>query len=163
MDLSKFSMEDMLLAAIKSEIGAKEAYFKLAGGIKNAFLKDKLEFLAWEEDKHRKALESIFKETLLGKEIVVPEETPVPLPDIEIPDEKVPLSTILASAMKAEMAARDFYNSLSELFDNPNTKAAVAYLASMELGHYKLLEIEKEIAERFEEYDEYWPMMHAGP
>jgi hypothetical protein len=33
----------------------------------------------------------------------------------------------------------------------------------MELGHYKLLEVEKESMERFEEADVYWPMMHIGP
>lgn len=37
------------------------------------------------------------------------------------------------------------------------------YIAEMEKGHYKLLEIEKENAEKFEAYNIEWPMMHIGP
>jgi rubrerythrin len=163
MDLSEYSMNDMLLAAIKSEVSANEIYSMLAGGVKNAFLKDKLNFLAEEEKKHQDKLESIYEENFPGKEVALPEESPVPLPDIIFPNENVPLSLILESAMGAEKAANDFYQSLSELFDDPNTKATLTYLAAMEMGHYKLLEIEKEFATRFEEFDEYVPMMHAGP
>ncbi|UCD92130.1 MAG: ferritin family protein [Methanobacteriota archaeon] len=163
MDLSEFNTEDLLLAAIKSEIGANEAYTKLAGGVKNAFLKDRLKFLAEEEMKHRETLITVFKETFMGKEPVVPDETPVPLPDIVVPDEKVPLSRILQSAMDAEIAAHEFYKSLTGRFDNPTMQASIAYLAAMEMGHYNLLQMDKQMAEDFEDYDEYWPMMHAGP
>jgi hypothetical protein len=34
--------------------------------------------------------------------------------------------------------------------------------ATMELGHYRLLEIERENMKRFESYDASWPMMHIG-
>ncbi|MEE9224014.1 MAG: ferritin family protein [Thermoplasmata archaeon] len=163
MDLSKYSMDDLLLAAIKSEVSANEVYVILAEGVKNAFLKDKLSFLSGEEKKHQEKLESIYRENFPGKEVVLPEESPVPLPEIMFPDEGVPLSQILDSAMKAEMAANEFYKSLSGLFEDPNTKATLIYLAAMEMGHYKLLEIEKEYAERFEDFDEYVPMMHEGP
>lgn len=163
MDLSQYSMNDMLLAAIRSEINADEVYSRLAEGVKNAFLKDKLRFLAEEEKKHQEKLESIYRENFPGKEVVIPEETPVPLPDIILPTEKAPLSQVLESAMGAEMAANEFYTSLSGFFDDPNTKATLAYLAAMEMGHYKLLAIEREYALTFEEFDEYHPMMHAGP
>ena len=163
MDLTKYNMDDLLFAAIKSEINANEVYTRLAGGVKNAFLKDKLNFLAGEEKKHEETLRGVFRETFPGKEVVLPEETPVPLPDIIIPDEQVPLTQILESAMGAEMAAHEYYKKLSEMFDNPTTKATLTYLAAMEMGHYKLLEIEKEIAGRFEDFDVYEPMMHAGP
>ncbi len=41
-------------------------------------------------------------------------------------------------------------------------KNTLEYFANMELGHFKILEIEKENVEKFEEYDDYWPMMHVG-
>jgi rubrerythrin len=163
MDLSEYDMEDLLLAAIKSEVRAHEVYTALAEGVKNAFLKDKLEFLASEEMKHQEKLESIYGENFPGKEVVLPEESPVPLPELIFPHEGVPLSTVLESAMNAELAANEFYESLAGLFEDPNTQATLGYLAAMEMGHYKLLEIEKEYAERFEDFDEYVPMMHAGP
>jgi rubrerythrin len=156
-------MNDMLLAAIRSEINANEVYSKLAEGVKNAFLKDKLRFLAGEEKKHEEKLESIYEENFPGKEVIIPEETPVPLPDIILPSEEVPLSQVLESAMGAEMAANEFYTSLSDFFEDPNTKATLTYLAAMEMGHYKLLAIEKEYTQTFEDFDEYYPMMHTGP
>jgi len=33
----------------------------------------------------------------------------------------------------------------------------------MEMGHYRLLELEKEQAEEFEKYDAEFDMMHVGP
>jgi hypothetical protein len=33
----------------------------------------------------------------------------------------------------------------------------------MEMGHYKLLEIEKDNSLKFESYEDSWPMMHVGP
>lgn len=163
MDLTEYKMDDLLLAAIKSEIGANEVYTMLAGGVKNAFLKDKLNFLAGEEKKHEDTLRGVFRENFPGKEIVVPEETPVPLPDIIIPSEQIPLTQVLESAMGAEKAANEYYTKLSDMFDDPTTKATLAYLAAMEMGHYTLLAIEKEIAGRFEDFDVYEPMMHTGP
>jgi hypothetical protein len=31
------------------------------------------------------------------------------------------------------------------------------------MGHYNLLETERDSARDFEEFDDQWPMMHAGP
>ena len=44
MDLSPYDLDVLLLAAIKSEIESKIVYSKLAKKVKNALLKDKLEF-----------------------------------------------------------------------------------------------------------------------
>ena len=49
------------------------------------------------------------------------------------------------------------------LEDGTKLNHTLKYFSDMELGHYKLLEVEKESMERFEEADVYWPMMHIGP
>jgi rubrerythrin len=163
MDLSTFTEEELFLTSIKAEIDANDIYLKLADGIKNAYLKDKLKFLAQEEAKHRNYLEESFKKQFPEKEISVPKKTIVPLPELRIPDERVPLSEVLGSAMKAEKAAQEFYNSFAQRFtEKPDLKKTLELFATMELGHYKLLEIELQNVERFEEYDNYWPMMHIG-
>ena len=66
--------------------------------------------------------------------------------------------------MDAEEAAQDFYKSLSCRFeDDTKIKTTLLYFAEMELGHYKLLEIEKQNMEHFEAADVYDPMVHIGP
>jgi rubrerythrin len=88
----------------------------------------------------------------------------VPLPAISFKDEMAPLSEIFAQAMKAEQAAHDFYLQLSELFnDDFEKKNLLLYFSMMEMGHFKLLELEKINLERLEEYGEEQEMIHVGP
>jgi rubrerythrin len=163
MDLARFSKEELFLSAIKSEVDSREVYSRLSDSVRNAFLKDRLTFLASEEEKHRVFLEDAFKREFSGKGIALPEKTPVPLPEMRIPDESVPVSEVLKSAMNAELAAQDFYNSFAAQFPaDSDMRKVLEFFATMEMGHYKLLEIERENMQRFESYDTYWPMMHIG-
>jgi len=163
MDLSGFELEDLLLAAIKSEVESKQLYSKMAKKTKNGLLKDKLEFLANEEEKHKNFIEEICMNHFPEKEIVLPKTTPVPLPEVEF-SEDTPMSQLLLQAMNAEQAASKFYKSLAGRFEE-GTKFynTLMYFSDMEVGHYKILEMEKESMERFEEGDVYWPMVHVGP
>ncbi|KPL19136.1 MAG: Rubrerythrin [candidate division Zixibacteria bacterium SM23_81] len=164
MELSNYSVEDLMLTALKSEIEAKVAYSQLAEGVENFILKERLNFLAGEEEKHRRFFERLYKKSFPHKEMTLPQESPVPLPQIQIDAENMPLSEILESAMEAELAAHDFYNRLADRYDQqPDVKKMLLYIASMELGHYKILEIERDNAKKFEDYDSQWPMMHVGP
>jgi len=163
MDLMQFSKEELFASAIKSEVESREIYSRLSEAVKNAFLKDRLAFLASEEEKHRAFLQSAFEREFPGRELILPEKTPVPLPEIRIPDETVPLSEVLESAMNAELASQEFYNSFATQFpENGHMRKTLEFFATMEQGHYKLLEMERENIERFEAYDAYWPMMHIG-
>ncbi len=164
MNLSTFSVEDLLLVAIKSEIEAGEFYRNLSDGVKNYMLKDRLRFLSHEEEKHRIFFETLFKKEFPNGEMVFSQKSPVPLPELKITGENVPLSEILWKGMQAEKAAYDFYNGLASRFkNNQEVEKALSYIASMEMGHYKLLEVEKENAKNFEDVDFEWPMMHIGP
>jgi len=164
MDLKKYSLEELLLAAMKSEVESNALYAKIARNIKNGLLKDKLEFLAKEEEKHRLFIEQVYKKKFPKKLIMLPSKTPVPLPELRIPDEDAPLGSVILKAMNAEQAAYEFYKELSKQFtDDAMTRNTLTYFADMELQHYKILEIEKESMERFEQADVYWPMVHAGP
>lgn len=164
MDLSIYMVDDLLLVAMKSEVEAREFYLDLSMGVKNAMLRDKLNFLSDEEEKHRLFFEALFKEKFPNREIALPKKSPVPMPELKIEDEDIPLSEILWKGMQAEKAAYDFYDGLANRFtDNPEVKNALSYIAAMELGHYRLLEVEREIAQKFEDVDFEWPMMHIGP
>lgn len=165
MDLKKYALEDLLLAAIKSEIESQTVYTTITNQVKNGLLKDKFKFLAQEEEKHRGFVEQVYEAKFPKKKITIPKTTPVPLPQLVIPDEDTPLGIILKNAMTAEQAAHEFYQSLSKQFtkDDATIRNTLSYFADMELQHYKILEIEKESMDRFEEADIYWPMVHAGP
>lgn len=164
MDISQYSLEDLLKAAIKSEMESKAVYEHLAGKVPNAFLADKLRFIAGEEQKHREFLENVFKMHLQKPVDELPIDSPVPLPEIAINQPTVPASEVMFQAMKAEEAASDFYRSLSDRFKgDEKTKETLIYLAQMELGHYRLLEVEKEHLDLAEDYEVEWEMMHAGP
>ena len=160
MDLNSYSLEDLLLAAIKSEVDTKRIYEELSKKFKNAFLKDKLKFLSEEEEKHRAFIHYVYRKNFKDKEPILPKKNIVPLPRI---NSEGSASTIFQSAMDAELAAADFYNSLSEKFATaPEIKKTLQYLAVMEKGHYKLLEGEKDIIDRYEDFDTIWPMTHIG-
>lgn len=163
MDLSSFDLVDLLLAAMKSEVESNKLYTKMKKKTKNGLLQDKLEFLAQEEEKHRQFIEDIYRNHYPDNEIVLPRETPVPLPEVKFSND-TPLSVLLKDAMNAEKSASDFYHSLAGRFEE-GTKLhnTLIYFSKMEISHYKILETEKESMEHFEEGDVYWPMVHAGP
>ena len=163
MDLSKFSKETLLLTAIRSEMDSKETYQNVAERVKNALLKEKLSFLASEEEKHREIIEAIYSKEFPDKKLEVPKKSPVPLPGLKITDEMMPITEIFSMAMNAEKAAHDFYMEISKLYENnPNLKKTIEYIATMEMGHYKLLEIERGNMEKFEDFDVYSSMLHVG-
>lgn len=98
MNLGQFSVEELLLAAIKSEVESKDIYTKLADKIKNGLIKDKFYYLASEEEKHRQYIEEVYLNHFPDQQIRLPKETPVPLPEIHM-DEDTPISKILKEAM----------------------------------------------------------------
>lgn len=158
------SLKELLLIALRAEMDSKAFYEGLAGRVRNFLLKDRLNFLAGEEEKHRIYFYNLLKEKFPGEEIVPPPFTPVPLPRLELPGEEVPLSEVLWQAMQAEKAAEDFYTQLAEQFaPESGERKMLIYIAAMERGHYRLLDQEREIALRFEEADFTWPMTHLGP
>ena len=163
MNLGSFKLEDLLLAAIKSEVVSNKLYSKMAKKTKNGLLEDKLKFLAVEEEKHRVFIEEIYMNHFPNKTIKLPDKTPVPLPEIEY-NEDTPMSILLKQAMDAEQSASKFYKSLAGYFEEDSKiHNTLLYFADMEIGHFKILQTEKESMERFEEGDVYWPMVHAGP
>ncbi|MEW5937650.1 MAG: ferritin family protein [Candidatus Thermoplasmatota archaeon] len=164
MNLQNYTLEEIFLAAIKSEVESRDAYADLANGVKNAFLRERLRFLSGEEDRHREFLWDMCKKRFPERQISLPKKSPIPLPVIRIWEKGIKLSEVIGSAMEAEKGARDFYHAFAhQMGKDPEIAATLEYFSSMEWSHYRLLEIEREHALRYEAYDEYWPMMHVGP
>ncbi|MCS7258062.1 MAG: ferritin family protein [candidate division WOR-3 bacterium] len=164
MDISKFNLKDLLLTALKAELESKKIYEVTADRVSNFLLKDRLKFLANEENRHYLFFQDLYYQEFGNTEFTLPDKTPVPLPTINISSEDMPISAILTQALEAEKAAFDFYTVLAERYNSKSEiKNMLLYIASMEMGHYRLLEIERENAEKFEAYNIEYPLMHIGP
>lgn len=164
MNLQSYSLEDCIVTAYKSEIEAAAVYAELAEKVPNAFLKDRLNFLAEEERKHQKVFEKWFREEFPDKDLTVPEESPVPLPEIVVKPGQVMISDLLEQAKQAEDSAYEFYRNIADQFSvEDDQKKALYYIASMEKSHSRLIEIELENAQYLEDFHIEWPMMHVGP
>ncbi|MBU7013314.1 MAG: ferritin family protein [Theionarchaea archaeon] len=163
MDLSKYSLKDLLLAALKSEVESRTVYETLAHRVKNAFLKDRLVFLASEEKKHGTFIEGVYKKMFPQDTLALPDETPVPLPLVRIPTEDIPLSVVFEQAMEAEKASSQFYQGLVHQFQDIRMQKTLDAFGAMEMDHYRILEAELKTVKRFETFDSEWPMMNVGP
>lgn len=164
MDLSNYTLEQLILAAIKSEVDSNRVYSTLSGRVKNYVLKDRLNFLADEELKHREFLESFYKKKFPVEELVLPDKSPVPLPLVNIDNESMKIGELFFQAMEAEKASHDFYLEFSNMFEEEKEmQNMLTYLAFMEMNHYNILKTERDSIDLFEEYETEWPFIHMGP
>jgi len=164
MDLRGFTVEELFFTAIKAEIDSREAYSIMAGITRNAFLKDRFKFLAEEEGKHRSFLTQQYEVQFPEKKLALPKVSPVPLPEIVVRGEDMPISELLQQAMGAEKAAYDFYISFSKYVKaNIEFSVTLGYFARMEESHYHILKQELEAVQEFEAFDDFNPGMHLGP
>jgi len=178
MDLKQYSKRDIILSALKSEIDSEKAYLELAKRVKNFMLANRLKFLAQEEKNHAVYLKDLFKTEFPGEQAKVPAESVIPIPEIDIEDESLSMSELLDQARLAENVAATFYSSMISIFSETDQKQPVTeetknrlstvrdsllYLATMEIGHAKILETEAEHARQNEHDTMEWQMMHVGP
>lgn len=145
MELNNFNTRDLILAGLKSEEDSKRVYNMLANEVRSPILRNRLRFLAGEEEGHEKVLEHLYKAHFPGEDIKIPDETEVPVPDMEIfsINERNTVTKVMKKAMEAELAAREFYQGLAERFLDEREYHKIAhYLADMEMSHYRILESE---------------------
>ncbi len=161
MDLSKYSLEDLILLGIKSEEVAKEVYERVARDAKNPFLRTRLTALAQEEERHRDILVELYKDLFNGKEPHPPENPDfIPeFPEIRLFKElggTTDVRKILEGAMQAELSAKDYYESIAKMMKDPKIQTIMRYMAKIEEGHYKILKQQYDEILEFESvmYDE---------
>ncbi len=154
-------LKRLLEMALRSEIDSRDIYQKASNMTKNALLKEKFNFLSGEEAKHKILIENIIKMKFPNEEIEIPESTEVPLPRITV-SEKDPISKLLTQAMDAEKETSKFYANIAKQLDEENA-SLMQYLSSIEMSHYYFLQAERDLILKFENYDQYFEMMHVGP
>lgn len=141
MDLEDYSLDMLLQAAIKAEEQASETYDLIADLSLSPDLEQFLNEITEEEKKHRKKLEEMFNELYSDKEVALPEDSPVPLPDIEAAVECDGVEEMLKHIINVEKKASDFYRSLAQRFKkNGKEYNALLYLSKMEHEHFERFE-----------------------
>ncbi len=153
LDVSTASVKELLGFAVRSEIDSNKTYSDLAERVKNPLLKEKFQWLAYEENKHKEVLEKLFDALFSGEKLVVPEQMATELiKHIEVTPSSG-LVDILYQAMESEKSAEDFYARLASRVDEPQSKV-LKYLSKVENSHYMMLMSEYTLAQDFEDYAE---------
>jgi rubrerythrin len=133
--------------AVRAEMDAAAIYRGLFGRVKNEVLKQKLDFLAREEDRHKALLEKLFKDKFPGQALRVP-ETGRPargIPSIESGS----VIDLFKLAMGKEKEAEEYYKDAKARIDDPAAKRMLDYLSRVERGHYYMLKSEIDLLQVF--------------
>jgi rubrerythrin len=138
--------------AVRAEMDAAAIYRGLHGRVKNEALKQKLDFLAKEEDRHKLLLEQLFKDKYPGQTLHVPEAG---RPAKGVPAvEGMAVIDIFKLAMGKEKEAEEFYKDAKARIENPAGKKVLDYLSRVERSHYYMLKSEIDLLQVFpDSYD----------
>ena len=148
---SQLSVRQLLEMASRAEMDANRIYSDLAQSLKNPLLKEKFQWLAFEENKHKESLAKLFSTLFREEKMEIPDNTDEALlPSINFTPSSS-LVDILYQAMKAEEAAGDFYLSLAQKVSDPQQKI-LKYLSHVEHSHYTMLKSEYLMAQEFDDY-----------
>ncbi len=139
-ELKKLSLKEILGYAIESEEAAKLYYLELA---KNApeLAAIRFENLSREEEKHKIAVQDVYKKRFGGEKYTLPKDLP-PLESSVKVTTVTSLIHALETAMQNEYNAQRVYKYLAT--QEKEHKDLFKYLATMERGHYDVLRSEKE-------------------
>ncbi len=158
---------EILSIAIKAEIDAAKLYTKMKEMVKSADLKEKMDFLISQEEKHEKILREVYEKRFPDVELALPPKALVPAID-ELLAKDASLKELFDAGMLAEKLAHEFYSDLANKTNDRNAKSTLMYMANMEQSHYAILEAEwkqiesldTEEAQRFLESD---GLLFLGP
>lgn len=151
--ISRQPVKKLLGYAVRAEIDSNKVYSRLARRVKNALLREKFQILAFEESRHKKVLENLFKSLYPGEKIQIPETIDKRLLPAVVVKPSTSLIDILYQAMEAEKSAQDFYAALAKRVKTAKKKI-LEYLSKVERSHFLMLRSEYTMALQFEDYGE---------
>jgi rubrerythrin len=146
MQIEKLTIEEILGMALATEINGRKFYESLSQKIANPAVKEKIESLGKDEERHQQVIEKIYRE-ILGKE---PESIPAKgVPDIvkAIASLQVGNRTqvlqVLDMAIEAETIAAKFYQRGASLATDKKIRGIFEELEREEDAHFHYLTAEK--------------------
>ncbi len=132
---------EILSIAIKSEIDAVRLYTKMKEMVDSDDLKEKMDFLISQEEKHEKILKEVYEKKFPEVELALPSKSIVPMMD-EVLAKEASLKELFEVGMQSEKLAEQFYTELAGKTNDMNAKSVLMYMANMEQSHYAILEAE---------------------
>jgi rubrerythrin len=147
----KIKAADVYPIAIRAEMDAAGIYRDLHGRVRNEALRQKLDFLAKEEDRHKAILERVFRDHFPGRKLVVPASSKRPKASAVVDDATLVVS-LFKLAMVKEKEAEDYYKAAKAQAEDAQAKRILDYLSRVERSHYFMLKSEIDLLERFPDY-----------
>jgi rubrerythrin len=130
---------------------AAEIYRDLHDRVGNEVLKQKLDFLAKEEGRHKLILERLFRDHFPDRTLVVPAKSGKPKKPAAV-DASTAVVDLFKLAMTKEKEAEEFYRGAKAGIEDAQTKRILDYLSRVERSHYYMLKSEIDLLERFPDY-----------
>ncbi|MCX6560882.1 MAG: ferritin family protein [Candidatus Aminicenantes bacterium] len=147
----KLKAADVYPFAIRAELDAAALYRGLWERVRNEALRQKLNFLAKEEDRHTAILDRLFRDHFPGRKLVVPAAARGPRKPVLV-DDATAVVSLFKLAMQKEKEAEEYYKSAKAQAEDGQAKRILDYLARVERSHYFMLKSEIDLLERFPDY-----------
>jgi rubrerythrin len=133
------TLDDMLEMAISIEEQNRDFYQDKASKIKNVSVTNLYNYLAKEEEKHAKYLIDYQKNRKVP-DVESKKQDFKPLFDAEFTDERIHEIGVYLAALRLERKTEYFYTELSRRTDDTVLREFFDKLASIERGHYELID-----------------------
>ncbi|MBN1133849.1 MAG: ferritin family protein [Methanosarcinaceae archaeon] len=142
------TLDDMLKIAISIEEQNRDFYQEKVSKIKNVSVTKLYSYLAREEGKHAEYLRNYQKNKIV---LDIDSKTPdfKPVFDAEFTNERLHEIGVYLAALRLERKTEYFYMQLSKRTDNTALREFFDKLASIERGHYELIDGFLEYATQF--------------
>jgi rubrerythrin len=147
----KIKPADVYPFAIRAELDAAAIYRGLWERVRNEALRQKLDFLAKEEDRHAAILDRLFRAHFPGRKLIVPAVARGPRKPAAV-DESTAVLALFKLAMQKEKEAEEYYKGAKSQAEDAQAKRIFDYLSRVERSHYYMLKSEIDLLERFPEY-----------
>lgn len=154
--------------AVKAEIDAADLYAALQRSVRSRLLGRKLEFLIFEEKKHRRILEKLYSQRFAGQTLSLPPTSFLP-PALQVEPAALTVPQLFRTALQAEKYSEEFYRSGAKVMSDEAGRKMLEYLARVERSHYFLVKSEIDLLDKFpdsykvEEADLGEELIHVGP
>jgi rubrerythrin len=132
---------EILSIAIKSEIDAVKLYTKMKDMVEAQDLKEKMDFLISQEEKHEQILTEAYNKKFPEVKLALPPKSIVPMID-DVLSRDASLKELFDAGMTAEKMAEEFYSDLAKKSNDLAARQVLTYMANMEKSHYAILEAE---------------------